>query len=400
MGISLEEYVLEENTDDLFELNLQLESLSDTVTMELHRIHELTNAFTSTVINGKAPSMESIEGILTEGLGFEDIVSDNEGSRLGRLWDDFFTTRHRVIQGIVDTLRSNKKTIKAYRNKIAAKQKKLIKSSGADSDQHSASFVSMEKYWLNVAGEYPRSVVGAVEVDFDKSSNLIKNAPKVAVDEIKRISDFVYKNSNKGADLTNLLEKEAKNWKTLEEIIGPGIYNKPDLFLYRTAITGPTKVSKTLDDLGSKNNIMVISGGWGPDIINALTLVAPTFISIIGVGLQIYRNQVATPGFTLTGRELRKLSDYAIKYLDSAEAGYNDLINHLTTVNVILSNTNSKLAENDDVDHSTVAKVLNVINNDSQLVGKDMMKMVDRQIKVAKGINYLLMRTINRKKKT
>jgi hypothetical protein len=390
------------------EIDFELE-LIDTALENFQIELDLLGEKASLVFSQETLSIETVESIKEFFPSFEDYVSDDAGGGWGRMWDDWLTTRRRLVAGILDAVRSKKSAIKAYRKKLTNRDSKIDRfMARKDSQIHTASFVSMEKYWLYANNSYPKSIIGAVLQDLKESQHFLNECPKIVLSEVSKLIGLI-KGGNYSSKET--IEKsflsKLKTLKSIEEIVGPTLYGKADVLLYKTIIisTSPEKhQDKSLtraEILTKTNRLTVITGDTSQDTINALITLSWGLGPIVAAVPTALRQYFAK-GFTISTSELKSLVQYGHSYLDTAEScldkaeHLNSEFNHLfeKVVDAIPHQNNS------NTDHKAVAFALNLAvnhtHNLSMFIGKPMQTMINRNIKVAKGIFYLVTRTIGR----
>jgi len=343
-------------------------------------------------------------------LSLEDSVGYEKGSVGGRLWDDWLTTRTRLFRGILDLLRSKEAAIRSYRGLLEKERMRLIKDLNGMESNHSASFVSMEKYWLYPDNTYPDSIMRAVLKDLSESKKLLLDSPKLAVTNIAKLGDIV-KGANCSTEetLNQTFFKTVEQLKSVEDIIGKNIYGDHKTFLYSTMVFSslPEKIAKPFSTraeyLAKRNKLVVLSGDSSEDAIKVIILAVTALFPLGGWVWGAVRN-LTTPGFTLSNRDMHTLLDYGINYLDTAMHALNSIrtaneetLQAFLKVNTILA----KLSESDKNDPALIKKMRDFVTSYSMnfisFTDRNAMPMIDREIKMAKGIFYLVKRTIGRK---
>jgi len=337
-------------------------------------------------------------------VSLEDVVGANLGSLSGRGWDDLITKYKRFFSGILDAVRSKESATKAYRNKLAESEQKVMEYLSKNSSQnHSASFITMEKYWLYPNGKYPNKILPAVSDDLKYSQELLTQGPLKAIkasEEVNKIVESTVFTSEETVHKSMFLKM--KNIDTVESIVGPKIYNNRDLFLYQTVVTSKLPKREKKDDetlfttLNVRNPLVIKNGGAAHDVKNA----ALSFVAgHVGNSDRI----VNTPGFTLSTKELSTLLEYGNTYLDSAESYLARVQRQLGAVQSSINHLFQYKLPNSDKkpDKASVKKVFDLAFtyhlNLMGFVDKPMHDFVNRQIKMSKGIHYLVVRTIGRK---
>lgn len=343
-------------------------------------------------------------------ISLEDKVIHDAGSFSGRMWDDWLTSKTRLFRGIADLLRSKESAIKAYRKLLERESTKLRNDLSGDNSNHSASFVSMEKYWQFPNAAYPTSIISAVTKDLNESKKLLLDAPKSALTNIAKLGDIV-----KGADssteetLKHTFFNKVEQLKSVEEIIGSSIYFNYNTFLYTTIVlsNAPEKYYKSfysrIDLLAKKNKLIVINGDSTHDAVKAIIVAITPRFPLGGLVWGLIR-VLSPPGFTLTNREMGNLLAYADNFLDVAETSLVGIKKANEEASHILLKINTLLAEikkEGKGDKATIKQMTDFITGYStnmlSFIDKPMLQMVNREIKMAKGIFYMVARTIGRK---
>jgi len=203
--------------------------------------------------------------------------------------------------------------------------------------------------------------------------------------------------------------KKVEQLKSVEDIIGKNIYGDFKTFLYSTLVfsTLPEKIAKPFttraEYLAKRNKLAILSGDSTEDSIKAVIMVVTVFLPLGGWVWGAARN-LMTPGFTLSNRDMHTLLDYGINYLDTAMHALNSIrtaneetLQAFLKVNTILA----KLSESDKNDPALIKKMRDFVTSYSMnfisFTDRNAMPMIDREIKMAKGIFYLVKRTIGRK---
>jgi len=388
----LQQLMLE--TQDPYE-NLSLEELS----FNIELLDDSLESFYA--------ELEYLQGVAysNEQVGLEDVVKANLGSLSGRHWDDYITTYKRLFTGIVDAVRSKNSAIRAYRKSLSDSQRSLENylARNGSTNSHSASFVAMEKYWLYANNKYPTSIMSSVANDLTAAKRLLTEGPAKAIKASEQVNKIVQGTVfTSDETIYKSMFLKMKNIDTVESIIGPQIFNKRDLFLYGTVVTIKYNEREKIEDetlynrLNFRNPLTIITGGAAEDVKNAgykLTVGAKNLDRIVN-----------TPGFKISSKELSTLLEHGNEYLDSAESYLAHVPNQL---GIIQRDINSlfefvpNLVNGKKPDKKQVKKVfdlaLTYYLNLMGFVDKPMHEFVNRQIKMSKGIHYLVTRTIGRK---
>lgn len=289
-------------------------------------------------------------------------------------------------------MRRKEKTIKAYRRKLQKKGEKIQKQdlSGLNSF-HQATFVSMEKYWLFANGKYPTSLLSTLENDFKLTSTFLTQTPEDVVSTMDRLESIIKASSSKS--LMDDLDKGTSRLSDIQTLVPKGMVNKGDALLYRTAllITEPPK-TKGFSALSEPVQIKLIKGDWGNDTLNATLTI---FQGLTGIALFSIVRNVIQESFDVTSDDIVKIHDLGNKYLDNAEESIRIGINSLNKINTLTAEIGGHLSDI-EATSDDAAKISRYIANMTNLVSKPHNQMTDRQIKIAKGINYLLIRSIGR----
>lgn len=389
-SVSLEEEVL-----GLEDLELELECIDS----NLKLIFSELDAHTQLGEKVNRYGLESIDQSELSEL-YPNLGSESFGSILMTFWDDFFSTRHRLVQGIVDLLRDKKKTIVAYRKKLLAKQKKAdIRKLANSQGKHDVTFVSIEKFWLTASGSYPNDILGKLEKDYADTSAFITQTPKDVISALEDLNRTI-----RGSSSENLiadLDKQSKNLPSPYDVVPDGMPNNSKDYLYRTALLMDKKPDhRDFSSLSSESfAVKLIKGDWANDTFNAALTLIPHLTTIRFVrqivSIATVIRSVAQYSTKVSSKDLVKINDLGFEYLDSAEQGIDTNIDSLNEINKVTENIGESL-KNIEASPEDAKIVSRYITNLTSVVTEPHHQMVERQVKMAKGINYLLMRTVGR----
>lgn len=394
----LKDYIIDETESlSLGELSFALETIDDDLKVAFSVLETHDKVTDHIAEHG----LESInDTALVKWFPNLESKRNPNASILMGFWDDWFTTRHRLIQGIVDLLRKKEKTIGAYRRKLRSKQFAIAKNELASYNRlHEATFISMEKYWLYPNGSHPEDIVEAVKKDFKDTSTFLEGVPHAVESSFKDLHNVIKRASRES--VMDTLDRHSTQLKSPVELV-PGMEpNATSRYLYRTAlIIGNTErpEGNSFERLATPVEIRVISGGWGSDVVNGILttingILRPAILSPLGL-VTMVRSIISEP-FSLTSDEVIELHQYGSMYLESAEEG---IARARTSLNKI--DTHSKeikgLLDEQNIDMETSRLLARYMANLTKLVEKPFSDITNRQIKMAKGINYILMRTVSR----
>lgn len=400
----LEKYTKDESLNvSLEHLGMMIDADYDKISLNNTKLKMLDDTFLeATDTKNKTLSTESKENIRYLFPSLEGKVNKKDGSFLLRAWDDYFTTRYRLIQGIVDNIRSLEKNVKAYRKKLKSKQIKTLKKiNESNNDIHRASFIAIEQYFQYADQTYPDDLMVAVENDYTKSQELINNIHNNVIDELSNFSKIIKSTDIEiGGAINPKFNSKLKEIRPSFEFIPKTIFLNPKSMLMSSLILASqtpdaikTKESN-LERIGVRNEISLKFGEWRHDLGNALTTIFAPYLGLIGLALTVYR-EVNVPGYTLDNGELLKMNDIATSQLDSVEKSLSVSSKLYKDMAKLSDEIKDNIQKNGEITDYTSNLIIGYISNMGDLIKLSGMDVAKRNFQMAKGINIMLFRTIN-----
>lgn len=366
---------LESNVDDdprsIEDIEFALESIDN----GLNKLYSEMYAMENIEDHVSQFGIESIEEIINDfnNFGLEQTLMKKH---LYMIWDEWFTIRHRFFQGIVDLLRSKEKNIEAYKKKLASKGESIAKKDLKNIDgMHIATYIAIEKFWKFNNGKYPTNIAGALSTDFSEMKDVLDVLPKNVATTIDTLFDIIKSSKD---DVEKVLDDKFKKLLSIPDLFPKKVINVDNRYLLRTIIFIKND-SKPIDfkTLTNKIDVKIKYGGVVDDLINA------------------YVPDAEVEEFTITSKDIVKIHEFGLSYLDLASDSIKSLIKYISDIE---NNTRQigELMKDKELTREDASDISKYISNITSVLGKPYDQLINRQIKMAKGINYLLIRSINR----
>lgn len=392
-----EDHSMESDTRSESELLLTLES-------DINHLIQYGHVLDEQDKNPDTPTttLESVDGSIV--FSMEDTTAKS-GRGFRSMWDSFFTIRHRAIQGIFDAIRSTRGNLDAYRKKLKRKQGGLLSVAGDIAQKKEAVEISqagLDPYLTRAIDGDDRPHYGGKEIlsnigkDVDSISAFIKNYPKDLAAELKKLQSIIKSFKGKTADdLRKDVISKMDSLKHPLELAKDIKWNDGSVYLNRNvfiADVDPSK-AKTAADKAKPFRVDIQRSMSIEDKSRIAEFVANMVIPIVGLAVTIGRTAFLTGTWSLNGDDIKTLVSYQQDILESTDDLLDMSMKIGGEIDSILKSINDIMGSMDvESARDEMEIIQGYLANVTRLHTTFTPKLANRQLELAKGINYALIR--------
>lgn len=394
------EVTLESNEPDersLQDIELTMEDTSEIIHSMNSEISVLSN-----INSNESVSAVTLEDASAMGFTMEDYTTS---SAKGLILGDYSPV-YRLFQKVTDKIRDNRANVKAYRKKTEKSMVPILarinskESKGSDFTVQLAGILpyltraSDAKDWDSA----PTAILKILQDDNSDIAEFIATYPKAVIGELKKVEGILKAFKGKtSADFERQVVSKVESLTHPMDLIKGITFSRGDVYLARTIFL-TTFDPKSLKKDGL-TKLEILGKDFKLDMIDTRSpednrRIVEAFIPIVGPILTSAR-MISSPFWKLTPDEAKDVIKGQEKVIDNAEAVLDANISFNDEITKVLKSIDELTPKFKDVDGSIGTEVKLIegyISNLTKAHRTFFTKLADRQIRLARGLNLVLVR--------